>query len=305
MTYASNQNINSYEVNLNDRKSLCEGISKVLAELPSENWCSSLSMLIHPTIERMELIVRNLHQIKLNGISDAYYEKSVITLSDELHVLASALRSFNQAASKSADYSIVTPTLFSILHKVWPCITQISKSLFDNQTVVSSLSEFLQIVISLNHDFRDTSILKEACDVAMSILDAISENIHQSDAAIPIFEFIDIAIDVFGHIAEKEAVNITKGDNFQHIFLLTQDLIRKCFNTAKSAKSKTEEYIPGIFSVFRSAIRRCPTLFAHLHVDGGESIFLSSINDATSVLACRQSDVIREAMLYLYDTVRT
>ena len=297
-------------VSIDDRKALCTGITRVLAVLSPDQWPSSLSTLASPTIECIETLLQSINETH-GSPYNAKLEQYISRMSEEICVLASALRSFHSFAKKQPNSSSaqVKNPLLALLHRVWPCVTHIAKTFSSHEIVISSLSEFLLIVISLNDEGNDVALLTEACEIAVAIMDVASQQEKQSCNLLPIMEFVEEMIDIFGLQAEGQATNtIPTNELTKQIQTIVEHLIRKSFRVIRGQTEQANvDALPGLFSICRACIRRCPILFMSLNVStdepNSESICAASLNAAMSFVNNRQVDVVRAAMLYLNETV--
>ena len=288
---------------LDDRKSLCTGITRVLAVLPPDQWVSSLTTLTNPTIECIENLLKSISENQISADKSKLGER-VTRISDEICVFASALRTFHASAKKQAKVP-----LLSLLHRIWPLVTHIAKTLSTQELIISSLCEFLLIVISLNDDGKDVGLLKEASEIAIAIMDFAS-NEHTQCHVMPIMEFVEQIIETFGHLAEAQVSVIsplpaTIGLT-QQMRDIVEHLLRKAFHVIQGQSEKENvDALPGLFSVWGACIRRCPCLFFSLNVSvaSAESLCTASLNVARSSVTSKQIDVVRSTLLYLYEAV--
>ena len=300
MVYIDNNYFESKRIQLEDRTMLCAGISQIFATLPQENWDSSMSSLTLPTIECME----SLSQVLAQDRNDQY----ILRLEDEICVLASTLRSFHRAISKASGEGKITAILLSLLHRAWPCVKYIAKALRHQHSIVSSLSDFLKVVVSLDHNVNDILILKEACDVANTIMNETAIEGCGTDVISPILDFIEDTVDNFGHLVELHLMSRSMQDNTlrNEICKIIQDLIESSYEVFLMKQDhfrSTDDAVPGIFCVLRVSMKRCPHLFFGLRTKTGDEIFTSSLNAADHFMNCDQADVIREAILFSCDAV--
>jgi hypothetical protein len=296
--------------NIDDRKALCTGITSVLAVLPPDQWASSLTTLANPTIECIEILLKSINENRTTA-DKSKTEERVTRMGEEICVLASAIRTFHTVAKKqpnSSSEQAKTP-LLSLLHRVWPSIALIAKTLSTQEVVISSLSEFLLIVISLNDDGKDTGLLKEASEIAITIMDFASQR-HAQCHVMPIMEFVEEMVETFGHLAEAQvrtsSPSVIAVEVNQQIHAIVEHLLRKVFHVVQEQSGdENVDALPGFFAVCRACIRRCPSLFFILTItpESTEKICTASFNATRLSVASREFDVIRSTLLYLNEAV--
>jgi hypothetical protein len=291
------------QIQLEDRTTLGSALGQILATLPPETWSSSIMSFTLPTIECMESLAQVLNRDCSNS-----YDQYISRMDDEICILTNILRSFHYAASKLVDEAKVMPPILSLLHRIWPTVKHIAKALHDHGSIVSSLSDFLKVVVSFNHDVNDILILKEACDVVNTIIkDAIDKD-YKADVVSPILNFVEDMVDNFGHLAEKDLISssLLDGSAGNELCQIIQELVKNSYDVFYMKENRfrsIDDTVPGIFSVLRVSVKRCPYLFFGLRRSTGEEIFTSSLNAAELFMDSKQTDVLREAILFLCDTV--
>ena len=299
---------------IDDRKALCSGITRVLAVLPPDQWSSSLSTLATPTIECIEVLLKAINAMQ--GSKDkARLEFYISRMGDEICVFATALRTFHNIAKKQRNVrpeQLKSP-LLSLLHRVWPCVTHIARTFSTREDTISSLSEFLLIVISLNDDGKDVTLLKEASDIAAASMDATSQ--QQAPCNISaIMYFVEEVINIFGHKAETQAASLMSlssqptNEVTHQMHCIVESLLRKSFSVIRQQTEQTNvDALPGLFAICKACIGRCPILFMSLHVSAEPSnsdrIFPASLSAAITYVASKRVDVVRAALLYLNEIV--
>lgn len=305
MAYTDNDYLDSKRIQLEDRTALCSGIIQIFVALPPENWDSSISSLALPTIECMESVSQVLAR-DCNLIHNQY----ILRIEDELCVLTCILRTFHYNTCKKVDGGRVTTILISLLHRIWPCIKHIAETLHHHRSIVSSLSGFLKVVVSLNNDVHNTHMLKEACGIANTLMNETRKENCPTEAISPILDFIEVTVDNFGHLAEHKIMSHSRQNDSlvrDEISQILQDIIKNSYEVFLMKESRfrsLDDAVPGIFCVLRVSLKRCPHLFLGLNRHAGEDIFTSSLHAADFFINCKQADVIREAILFLCDTVR-
>ena len=240
-------------------------------------------------------------------------DKRISRMSGEICVIATILRTFHGVAKKQRNINLdeVRTPLLSLLHRVWPCLTHIAKTFSTHEIVISSLSEFLLMMISLNDQGKEVSLLKEASDIAIVMMDAVSRQQSTPCNITPIMDFVEEMIQIFGFQAEaraKASLSAQTDGLPEHIHAIIGHLLQKAFHVIREQSEKSNiDALPGLFSVCRACIRNCPLLFINLHVfaesSNSESIFSGSLNASISFVNNRQIDVVRAALLYINDTV--
>ncbi len=297
---------------IDDRKALCTGITRVIAVLPADQWASSLSSQVTPTIQCIEMMVKGASLYPSN-IEKPKFEQYISRMSEEIGVLAIALRTFNSFAKKNNNTtSDVKAPLLSLLNRIWPTITSISRNFSAYEVVVSSLSDFLLIVVSLNEDGENLSLIAEAVEIAIAILDTSTHQKYATSSINPILNFVEEAIDTFGHQAELHAIGGFTSPTTpltETMHKIVQHMVQKSFSAIPATGDENnaqEDILPGIFAICRACIRRCPVLLMTLsYADGNfsQSMFAASLGASVSAIGNRQAEVVRDALLYLNDCV--
>ena len=303
----------SGSINIEDRKTLCAGITRVLVVLPPDQWSSSLSTLANPTIECIDMLLKSINS--LQGPHDTVeFEESLSRMSEEICVFATILRTFHSVAKKLPNTHIdqVKAPLLALLHRFWPYVTHASKSFSNHDIIISSISEFLLVTISLQENGGDANLIKESSDIAMLIMDTTSQ--HESCNISPIMEFAEEMIGIFGFKAEefakcRKVSPPPPTDNLaQEVYSTVERLVCKSFQIIREKSEQSNiDSLPGLFSVCRACIRNCPILFSSICFSqvSTESIFSASLNASIQFVNSRHIDIVRAALLYLNECVST
>ena len=331
-------NSEANKIKINDRIALCSGICRVLVILPSKQCSPSLNALAQPTIESVEDITNYTEGCKKKtGENSNDYNLSIHVLSriaEEIMILSTMIRTFNNATSKNNDIltdSSVHP-LFTVLKRLWPCLSYAAEKYSWNEFISSAMSEFLIASICIKDDSSAKTFFTDICQVATTIIKKVTQ--AQSVASlVPILDFIKCAIETYGRIAESEksySSTRTLLDNkedkkvgriIEQLIYLSYDSVQASYlwNDAQaiakinfSVKIKEKKHVnhgnldaqSGMFSILMSCVQRCPVLLINLLPNAGEKgIFFNLIDSALIILNEKQSGVVRNAILFMKEVV--
>jgi len=307
------------KISMEDRKALCTGITRVLAVLPQDQWISSLSHLSTPTIECIEVVTKRADELKGKVDSVILIPRIIERMSEEISVLAIAIRTFNHATIKSSSDATGNGSenpVRAVLHRVWPCINHIATTYCLYENISSSLSEFLLVAVSLSETHENVHLLTKICETAVTMIDTISNSVEPK-AIEPILGFVKGVIDAFGHTADavvkiSSAGCANENKDARQVRDIVEQLTCRVFRQLPSNEDLMRsgaqvEVLPAIFSICSACIQICPFLFLTLSIESDDSqntrLFLQSVNIAISSLKDKHIDVARTAMMFIKEVV--
>lgn len=240
------------------------------------------------------------------------FKRCIGRMSEEICMVATILKTFHNVTKNQRNINIeeVRKPLLALLHRVWPSLTYIAKTFGSYEVVIVSLSEFLLMMISLsivNGDGKDLSLLKEASDIAVVIMDVSRQQATPCNIT-PVMDVVEEMVQTYGFQAEARAKSLASLSahadvSSEPIFTIIGHLVQKAFEVIKEQSEKSNiDVLPGLFSVCRACVRNCPIFFINLS-SNSESIFSGSLNASISFLNSRHIDVVRAALLYINETV--
>ena len=136
---------------MDDREALCSGICRVLASLPPDQWVRSLSALSRPTIDSLEIVVKkadDLHSERSFGINKQNLATILKRGSDEIRLLSTMTRTFNNAQSNSldtdekSDSGLADHPSLSLLRGSWPCLIYLAQKYSSHDVRVEIIGFF-------------------------------------------------------------------------------------------------------------------------------------------------------------------
>lgn len=294
-------------VNIEDRITLCAGITKVISALPHDKWSYSLLNLVGPTIDRIERLLMSIKDDRERTGSQESLDTRVTDISKEFRVFACIVRTFHEAVKSQSNFDLDRRhlPLLGLLHRVWPSVTHVAKTLCRNEMAISSISEILLTVTSLHCDGQDSALLNEACGIAESVLDSVSSEQNVAQNIAPLMEFVKEMVESFGHKAEihdaKACSHLSSSKSYDcSIQIITEKLLKKSFHVLQNNQFNGD-VLPDFFSLSQSCIRHCPSLFMTLDAVPNQTnnIYSMTVKAAISSITNRQIDVIRASLLYL------
>lgn len=313
-------------IGIDDKKALCGGISKVLAVLPPEKWSTSLSILANPTIQCIKTITNIVDgQILGNGGHENVTEV-ISTMSEEICVLATILRTFYYAILKKIKASDVNKDsegpILTVLRNVWPLLTHIAQKYSSNEHVSFALGEFLLAIVSIEDNTSSRVLLKDICEMAILVMSIVTQS-NKPTGLVPMMDFVVGAVSAFGHVADIDASSIAIGNHAhtldnKEVQGIIVHLIHRCFEITQPAlapkceqgkdqisveKVPCSEAVAGLFSVCISCVQKCPMLFVSLKgqhcVREEDGIFSQSVGTAIAWISDNEVNVSRSSMLFL------
>ncbi len=307
-----NQSVeDSLSISMDDKKSLCTGITRVLAVLPTQQWLNSLLSLTNPTIECIESTSKVAASINVKDVENENKILVLDRLGEEICILAIAIRTFNIATGKENkdDNSAENPIL-SVLQRVWPSLTLIASSLCYHHKICASLCELLLVAVSLSENLQNIHLLKNVYEISGTMMASVSK-LNRSRELEPIMELVAEIINAFGSTADNRdhtsGMEVTSEDSGEITDIIEQ-LINRSFIVVNSISSDAQlDILPSLFSLCTYSIQKCPVLFMSLnnemigHTNG--ELFVSSISVAVSSIDQKHVDACRSAMLYLKEVV--
>ena len=136
--FSYNLSIHESSITIEDQGSLCSGICRVLAALPTDQWGGTLTSLAKPTIESLEAATAEIEKKPYN-VNDHLICILSQRVGNELLLLSIMIRTFNTSAgdqildgcrlSQNDDSSNFEHPSLLVLHRAWSCISFISEKL--------------------------------------------------------------------------------------------------------------------------------------------------------------------------------
>ena len=222
---AAYENANSMEgkIVINDRVTLCSGICRVLAVLPSDQWSSSLIVLAQPTLECLEnmtkladSIIYDPSIVKKKG-SATQLSLILTRVAEEIRILSTMTRTFNQTATMVNDNTEITGRedhpIFPFFRQVWSCLTHIAQKLGSYECISNALSDFLTVSVSIKHISNTSSshlILRDLSEMAATIMGIVTKS-KNSSSLVPVLEFVAETIETYGDVAEESVIHVISG----------------------------------------------------------------------------------------------
>ena len=296
----------SIKISLDDKTALCTGITRVLAALPPEQWQNSLLSLTNPTIECIDALTKAVTSVGSEVAEDQQISQIIEKIGEEVGVLAIAMRTFNNAKSKSSSEQKQRESpVFAVLHGVWPYLKHIASTLCYHQNISSSLSELLLVAVTLSEKNQDAHLLTKLYEISITMIDSVCKR-NQVRSLDPVMDLIGGIINAFGPIADNDVQLVDNG--VMNIRQIVEELTRRSCSVVNSIKSEIQvDALPAMFSVCTCGIQKCPILFMTLNTqaDGSQDgqIFVHSIKVAVSSIDERHNNVARTAMFYLKEVV--
>jgi hypothetical protein len=302
------------------------GITRVLAVLPSEKWAGSLSVLTNETVECLEKVTKLAEEARIKNALNSITGQVIVTrMCEEMIVLGSILRSFRNAtfkAHKNTQQDTKGNPILAVLERVWPCLTHIAEHHSKNEEVTTAMVEFLLVALSVDSIENSSTILNEACNIAILMLAILVKEISPVSVR-PVLEFVEGAILAYGHLADRtfsnQEASLATNDDVM-VQKILEKLLCSAFDTAHSkiiqkgvqsdsnvtAEKNSLDCSSGLLSVFTSCAQYCPLLFMSLRPKPGEEvggICTQSLQIASLSIQENQADAARGAMLYLKEMV--
>jgi len=313
-------------IGIDDRKTLCSGISRVVAVLPSDQRSTSLSALVNPTFQCIETVTKITEGLVTGNGGHEKANELISRMSEEIYVLATILRTFYHATSNNGAKDSIEPIL-TILRRVWPFLTHIAQKYGSNTNISFAIGDFLLVAISM----EDRGLLKVICDVAIQVMNVVSES-NNPTSLVPMMEFIVGTLSSYGQIADIDVCssvteNTISSAEEKEVRNILECLIHRCFeiiqptfvprsdqgigqnpldSTVKMdvvVEKKYHEAVAGLFSVCTSCVQKCPLLFLTLkgrHSDSeDDGFFPRSVGTAVAWVGDNDANVSRASMLFL------
>lgn len=326
------------KIEIADRETLCSGICRVLAVLPADQWSSSLTVLVQPTIDCLE----NTTKIA-DGIIQSPTKQNppqlhnlLSRISEEIRILSTITRIFSRTTvndDTAGGNGDINP-LFPIFQLVWPILTHVAQNFGAYDSISNVLSDFLTVAVSIKDDSNAHNFLKDLSEMAATIMSIVVKS-KESSSLVPILEFVAETTEIYGHLAEECAIlelssTAMPSVKAKHTKDIIDRLLYLSFETVNTSltkgseqgrgqmpfesssrlentqKKKTSEFLSGFFSILTSCINRCPTLLIHLRFRSeleDDGIFVRSVDTAASAINEKESEVSRSAMIYLKSVI--
>ena len=229
------------KIDVEDRKALCMGITRVLAVLPSEKWAHSLTVLTNESVQCLENVTKLAEEaIVKEALASTAGQVIVTRMCEEIVVLGSILRSFRNATinvEKNIKQNLDGSPILSVLERIWPCLTHISQKHGENEEVAIAIGEFLLVAVMVEN-IDKSALLKEACNIATPMLAR-----GHSVSFRPILEFIEGTITAYGKLADSTIStdgNLVNSENAK-IREVIEQLLCSAFDTASSVITQKDD----------------------------------------------------------------
>ena len=329
---ASYESANSGEENIKveDREALCSGLCRVLAALPSDQWVASLSALATPTIQCLEAASKKAEE--LVG-KDAEQFPLLDRMADEIKLLSVMVRTFRSAAKKSeSSDNDPNPALIAILHRAWPCLSQVSEKLGSYAMISRSLSDLLTCSVSVQQSDSEHELFLQVCNMAANIMAAVKTSNGESEkhsTQAPMLHFVEEAFDIYGHVGETVARGTSKSTTadlnlhkiLDRLLVLSFAAVEEAAGTMWASDgeqqqrgekageaspppspparpvNKSPDELAAMFSLLTVALRRSPALLINL--SSGKDFFSRAVQAGTVAMNEKEVDASRSALIFL------
>lgn len=297
--------INLSSVDIEDKKALCTGVTRVIAVLSQEQWQISLLSLISKPIGLIESLTKSADEINSKGGDLNSVSKILEKIADEILIIAIIVRTFNSATEKNAYNA---PAALTILEKVWPYVNLLASTQSDTDFLFSSLSELLLVAVSISGETENLNVLQKIDDVMNKMIECVSQSSNQK-ALHPIMELVSGIIDTLGPLVNSDIKNdIKMSDETSKMREIVHQLTSRSLYLilALNVDSKVD-LLPKMFSICTSGMQKCPNLFmtipSRTDVLPEEKLVFCTITMACTSIDQKHVDVARAALLYLKEIV--
>lgn len=301
----------SIDIDIEDKKALCSGITRVLAVLSPDLRLNALLSLSNPTIECTESLMKVASRNSVENTPQIDEQQIVERLGGEISILAITIRTFHAATSKEQlEEKPPDDPVLTVLDRIWPSVTYIASSLCVHQNISSALSELLLVVFSFSGIYKNIHLLTHLYDISATMMESVGKS-NDIRAIDPVMDLVSEVVKTFGPIAEAvPQTNRMKemSDESLKIRELVQQLLMRSFHLVNSITTEFQsDMLPPMFSICTAGIQKCPVLFMSLNtqadVNADGQIFVNSIKIAVSSIDSKHVDLARSAMLYLKEIV--
>lgn len=312
MMYESS-NINVNQSNIEEKKALCTGVTRVIAVLPREQWQTSLLSLANQPIALIDNLMKMADQMSSKGGEMISVTNILENIANEIVVLTIIIRTFNSATEKNASKAEdIDTSALSLLEKLWSYVELLASTQNTNDFLFSALSELLLVPVSMSGKTNNVHLLQKINDVMNKMIESVSKS-NSIKALHPIMELVSGIIDILGPLADSDAKaegNQVMSNETHKIREVVEHLTSRSLYLLLSLNSDSKlGLLPKMFSICTSGIQRCPILFTTIRsqtdASTKETLFAHTITSACTSIDQKYTDVSRAALLYLKEVVST
>ena len=305
MMYDSS-NVNSGVIDIEDKKALCSGVTRVISVLSEEKWQESLLSLTNEPIALIDTLTKTADQFSTSDSDSNVISALLEKIANEILVLSIIIQTFNNATKKHVGDA---PAL-SILQKVWPFVNLLASTQNGNQFLFPCLSELLLVAVSMSGETNNINLIQNIDEVISKMMESVSKS-NETKALHAVMELVSGTIESLGQLADNDAKNQgneVMSKETHKMREIVEQLISRSLNLFQALNDDTKvDLLPKIFSICTSSIQRCPVLFTAIELQttnvNSEKILIHTITLAVTSVDQKHTDVARAALLYLKEIV--
>lgn len=305
MMYDSS-NVNSGVIDIEDKKALCSGVTRVISVLSEEKWQESLLSLTNEPIALIDTLTKTADQLSTSDSDSNVISALLEKIANEILVLSIIIQTFNNATKKHVGDA---PAL-SILQKVWPFVNLLASTQNGNQFLFPCLSELLLVAVSMSGETNNINLIQNIDEVISKMMESVSKS-NETKALHAVMELVSGTIESLGQLADNDAKNQgneVMSKETHKMREIVEQLISRSLNLFQALNDDTKvDLLPKIFSICTSSIQRCPVLFTAIELQttnvNSEKILIHTITLAVTSVDQKHTDVARAALLYLKEIV--
>ena len=299
-------NINAGAIDIEDKKSLCSGVTRVISVLSEEKWQESLASLTNQPITLIDTLMKTADQLSTKDGNSNIISALLEKIANEILVLSIIIRTFNNATEKHVGDA----TALSILQTVWPFVNLLASAQNNNEFLFSCLSELLLVAVSMSGKTNNVNLIQKIDEVISKMMESVSKS-NETKALHAVMELISGTIEALGPLTDTDAKNQGNeemSEETRKMRDIIEQLISRSLNLFQALNDDVKvDLLPKIFLICTSSIQHCPVLFIAIESQATnlnlEKIFIHTIMLAVTSVDQKHTDVARAALLYLKEIV--